>query len=326
MPASFPASTFANTIQKITGYDAGHLTLAGNAISEAQKWQPDVVHFFGASLLLNLVAYFWLWHNRPPTFLHYHGGLPSTKKWLRAMVRWSFGQAERILMTTKAQAEPFINAGILPPNSPKITQLMEVSTPFTKQDKIFAQQKTDMQGDPIFLWTGRLHPLKDPLTALRGFAQIWQARPTAHLYLHYVTNELLEDLQSFVATIPNLHNHVHFRGHIAHDQIEMVYNSADFFLQASEREYSGYAVLEAMACAVIPVVTDIPAFRLMCDGGNAGILFPHGDHHTLTQQVLQLTPETRQQLAQRAHDRFNQTFSYAAMSTKLETLYENATK
>jgi glycosyltransferase involved in cell wall biosynthesis len=224
-------------------------------------------------------------------------------------------------MTVPEQADPFVNAGILSKSKASITQLMEVSTHFQKQNKQQAQQQTNMHGNPIFLWTGRLHPLKDPLTALRGFAQIWQAQPTAHLYLHYLTAELLPDLQTFIATIPNLQNHVHFRGRAPHDQMEAIYNSADFFLQASHREYSGYAVLEAMACGTIPVVTDIPAFNWMCDGGNAGILFPPNNPHTLAQKLLNLTPSQQTQLAHRTHTRFHQHFSYTAMATQLASLY-----
>jgi glycosyltransferase involved in cell wall biosynthesis len=39
------------------------------------------------------------------------------------------------------------------------------------------------------------------------------------------------------------------------------YGSADIFVSASHREGSGYALIEALACGLVPVVTDIPAFR-----------------------------------------------------------------
>jgi glycosyltransferase involved in cell wall biosynthesis len=198
---------------------------------------------------------------------------------------------------------------------------METSATFVRRERAAARRETGMPGAPVFLWAGRLASIKDPLTALRGFARIHTAWPEARLYLHYLTDELLPQLRAFVAERPALAGAVHFRGRVPPLAMEPIFQSADFLLQASHREFSGCAVLEAMACGVIPVVTDIPSFRAMTDGGRVGVLFPAGDDEALARGVLALG---RDELAARAaavRARFDQALSFGALAERLDGLY-----
>src|SRR5207302_5467774 len=52
---------------------------------------------------------------------------------------------------------------------------------------------------------------------------------------------------------------------------------ADFYISASHEESCGYALLEAMACGCIPVVTSIPSFKKNTGDGKFGFLFPPGE-------------------------------------------------
>jgi glycosyltransferase involved in cell wall biosynthesis len=58
-------------------------------------------------------------------------------------------------------------------------------------------------------------------------------------------------------------------------------SAADLFVSGSRREGSGFALLEAMACGVCPVVTDIPAFRALTRDGSVGHLWQSGEPETL---------------------------------------------
>jgi len=55
------------------------------------------------------------------------------------------------------------------------------------------------------------------------------------------------------------------------------YSAADIFIVGSHREGSGYALMEACACGAVPVVTDIPTFRLLTADGSLGELWTAGD-------------------------------------------------
>ena len=52
--------------------------------------------------------------------------------------------------------------------------------------------------------------------------------------------------------------------------------AADLFVLGSHREGSGYSLIEALACGLPPIVTDIPSFRSLTGAGVVGALWP--DH------------------------------------------------
>jgi glycosyltransferase involved in cell wall biosynthesis len=106
--------------------------------------------------------------------------------------------------------------------------------------------------------------------------------------------------------------------------MEVVYNSADFLLQSSRREHSGGAVLDAMACGVIPVVTDIPSFRAMTGNGAVGILFPPGDDESLARQVLDIPGDEIGAAAASVRRRFIEHLSFPEIALRLEHAYEEA--
>jgi glycosyltransferase involved in cell wall biosynthesis len=104
--------------------------------------------------------------------------------------------------------------------------------------------------------------------------------------------------------------------------MQAIYSSADFLLQASHREFSGCAVLDAMACGVIPVVTDIPSFRVMTGDGRVGVLFAAGDAESLARQVLAITPDAMAAQSAAVRARFDEHFSFPALAERLEREYQ----
>ena len=312
---------FSRRVGRRPGRSPAALEPARRALHTVRHLDPDLIHFHGTNLYLNhalLLAR--LGRKRPPIVVHYHGGFPSSNRLVRRVQRLNFRRAARFLFTTREHARPFIEAGLIE-QPQRVVAFMETSSAFRLHALAEARRRTGMTGDPVFVCAGRLTPLKDPMTALRGFEQILEARPQAHLYLYYLTDDLLPDLQQYVAARPRLKPHVHFRGRAPFEQMEMIYNSADFLLQASHREFSGCAVLEAMACGVIPAVTDIPSFRAMTGAGRHGILFAPGDAEALAHGVLAVPPEEIAGRSRQVRAWFEHALSFPALARQLDALY-----
>ena len=75
-------------------------------------------------------------------------------------------------------------------------------------------------------------------------------------------------------------------GKTPNDDLLYWYNSADFLISGSFYEGSGTAVCEAMSCGCVPLVTDIPSFRMITDNGNCGLLYEAGNEDALLATLL----------------------------------------
>jgi glycosyltransferase involved in cell wall biosynthesis len=283
--------------------------------------RPDVVHVAGMTLDLQLAQIIRACR-RPavPIVVHYHGGTPDRGR-LRRLQRRNLAAISRALVTTREQAEPWISEGLL--GWEQVAQVVETSSPFDGIDRGAARAMTGMCGDPVYLSTGRLHPIKDPLTMLRGFARIAAAQPDARLYAYYLTDELLPRVRELLGETPTLAARVELRGRADLEEMEAIYSSADFLLQASLREWSGLAVLEAMSCGCVPIVSDIPSFRTMTGDGKAGRLFPAGDPGALARVALAVSDGDRSRMARQTKEYFENELSFKAMARRIDGVYRD---
>jgi glycosyltransferase involved in cell wall biosynthesis len=191
---------------------------------------------------------------------------------------------------------------------------MEGSNHFRYQDRVTARARTKMAGNPVVLWVGRLIPLKDPLTVLEGFTRVLQHLPQARLYMAYGTADLLPAVRERIRASQTLSQAVTLLGRIEHSQLQDIYNSSDYFVLGSHQEGSGFALAEAMACGVVPVVTDIPSFRVMTDSGRIGACWRPGSPEAFAEKFLAVVPQPLEQLSRRAHSFFQSQLSYQAIA------------
>ena len=286
-------------------------------IDTLEEVQPDAVHMNGITLLQPLAAIGrWCASKRRPLTVSHHGGSPSRLPWVRTAHRKALSQCRAAFFTTEQHAEEWISSGLL--RRDQLRTCMEVSSTFAPADRVSARTKTNIHGNPVFVWNAGLHKRKDPLTALRGFSLIRKQWIEARLYMIYVSNEMEPELRKAIADDPCLRSGVEMRGFIPPPSVEDFLNSADFIVQSSLSEFSGYSILEAMACGVIPVVTDIPSFRAMTNSGRFGILFPRGDYESMARDVSKIDLAKIALFSQAVRAHFVQSLSYEALAKTYE--------
>lgn len=256
--------------------------------------QPDVAHVHGLMFVRQAVG---LKRGLPgvPLLVQDHAGHPPRRWWSRASLRRALKSVDAVSFAARNLACPWIEAGLLPRSLP-VFELMEGSSRFRLQTREDARAETGLTGDPFCLWVGRLDANKDPLTVLRGFANVLPHLPKARMALVYDETELLAEVEGWLKANPQAAAHITLLGQRPHAALEAIYNSADMFLLGSHHEGSGYAALEALSCGVVPILTDVPSFRVLTDNGNMGGLWRVGDAESLTQTLLhwreRLEPET----------------------------------
>jgi glycosyltransferase involved in cell wall biosynthesis len=77
-----------------------------------------------------------------------------------------------------------------------------------------------------------------------------------------------------------------FPGQIKYADLPRYYHSADLYVSASHSDGSSISLLEAMACGLPALVSDIPGNREWVRPGENGWLFPDGDADSLAQAIL----------------------------------------
>ncbi len=204
----------------------------------------------------------------------------------------------------------------------KIHEVMEVSSTFLPMDKAQALGHTHAKGSPVFLWVGRLDANKDPLTVVRAFLRFTCVHPEARLYMIYHTEQLLTGVKDLLARFdPN--KTVTLIGKILHTNLQSWYSSADVILSGSYYEGSGTAVCEAMSCGCMPVVTDIPSFRMITDNGTCGLLYKPGDEEGLLSILKKIPYMDIAEKQKLAIEYFKSNLSFEAISKKIQDIAES---
>jgi glycosyltransferase involved in cell wall biosynthesis len=230
--------------------------------------------------------------------------------------RWAAPSVDGFLFVNREQAAPWFARGIFSPDT-RIFEVMEGSTKFNLRNKAECRQRLSLPAGPTFLWVGRLESNKDPLTILRAFAEFRNVCPAFRLYMAYNAECLEAEVSGFVRT-NGLAENVTMLGAVEHDDLEMWYNAAEYFVLGSHHEGSGYALCEALACGCVPIVTNIPSFRKMTDAGRLGMLFEPENVRQLTTclaRTLDLQPD---QLRSTARQFFENELSHAAIARKID--------
>jgi glycosyltransferase involved in cell wall biosynthesis len=183
--------------------------------------------------------------------------------------------------------------------------------------------KTRLSGKPIFLWVGRLNENKDPITVISGFQKLLSNFPEAKLYMIYSEANLKQKLLSFINRSSTLKSSVILIGYIEHKNLGDYYNSADYFVLGSHYEGSGFSLVEAMSCGVIPVVTDIPSFRMITENGNVGILWKCGDAISFYRNAKLILEKPIKEESEKVIAQFRNNLSYQAIGRKAKEFYES---
>jgi glycosyltransferase involved in cell wall biosynthesis len=278
---------------------------------------PDVVHHSGHVYPLSHLrstigpATALLWQHR--------GGNPSSFPGM-LLKRRGFLSVDGFLFSAKECASSWGDRGIIR-NHQQIYEIMGGSSTCTPIETEQAKRELGLSGALVFLWVGRLNSNKDPLTVIRGFALAVKTLPDAHLFMIYQDSQLLSAVHGAIRDL-HLDANVHLLGRITGSEIVRYYRAADFFLLGSHQEATGFAVLEAMACGVVPIVTDIPSFRRMTANGTIGSLWQPGKVSSLVSAIQNALEKKTMRSSVRKY--FLDHWSFGALARQAIRVYDDA--
>ncbi|MGN6640522.1 MAG: glycosyltransferase family 4 protein, partial [Mucilaginibacter sp.] len=278
---------------------------------------PDVAFVQGMHTPLQLIQLKVMLGSKTRIIVQHHAEKPFTgiKKYLQ---RFAGRFIDAYLFASHEIGLNWVQKGNIA-SPQKIHEVMEVSSVFKPMDKSEARKKTGATDGIIFLWVGRLNDNKDPLTVVKAFVRFAESQPNVRLYMIYHTEELLPEIRELLSSLIQK-DAVKLIGKVLHSELQYWFNSADIILSGSHYEGSGTAICEAMSCGCMPLVTDIPSFRMITNNGKCGLLYEPGNEDALLAALEQTQYIDIKEKQAESLNYFKSNLSFEAIAKKIQAI------
>lgn len=133
-----------------------------------------------------------------------------------------------------------------------------------------------------FVCSRAFNAVYDNATIVRAFATLTEAVPDASLEF-LSTGPLLPETQLLAGQLlpPHRRDSIRFAGGASDDRLLSALQDAAYYISASLSDGASASLMEAMACGLFPIVSDIPANREWIAHGRTGLMFEPGKPEAL---------------------------------------------
>jgi D-inositol-3-phosphate glycosyltransferase len=193
-------------------------------------------------------------------------------------------------------------------------------------------------GNCMILFVGRIEPLKGIETLLRAIALLLKTEEITecNYYLAIIGGEPDsngEETDSEMARLQNLsrelgiHELVIFLGKRSQDTLPYYYSAAQVVVVPSLYESFGMVALEAMACGVPVIASQVGGLAHLVRDGKTGYVVPDGNPEALKLALQKLieNPNLREEMCTQAVD-YARSYDWSVISRKVSKLYESILK
>ena len=261
------------------------------------------------------------------SFLLYPDAFKAFKRiYLRLMTRFSVRRAQRVIAISESTRQDVI-ARLGVPADRVQTVYCGVDARFgpldAKQVQAFRRQKGLPERFILFL--GTIQPRKNLTALVDAFDQLLRSKASETSDLHLVVagakGWFYEQVFAHVKA-QNLSDRLHFVGYVPEDEKILWYNAAQCFCFPSLYEGFGLPPLEAMACGIPVVTSNVSSLPEVV--GDAGLTVSPGDTEALSQALGQLLgdPDQARDLARRGQARARQ-FSWGNAARQTAQVYRH---
>jgi len=118
---------------------------------------------------------------------------------------------------------------------------------------------------------------------------------------------------------------VHFLGKVTHQDLPLVYATADLVVLPSQiQESFGLVLIEAMACGKPVIASNLPGVRSVVSDGEDGLLVKPGDVVDLAEKIQTLLddPQLRREMGQRGRAKVEAKYAWPKVIDRLEAVYD----
>jgi len=294
------------------------------------RWQPDILHCHrvtSAGWIGSFAGFHPLVVTPWGTDLYQY---PYRSWWTRWLTCHVMKKADLITTDSKDLLQQAIRFGA----SQEKLHLIQWGVDFTffasggTADRL--RKKLGIGNEPVILSLRGLHPIYDQDVILEALPMILGTIPNIKIILRdfHADSTYKIRLQSLIAKF-GLKNHVIWVGPL-HGPAELaeLYRMADIGISVSSSDGTPVSVLEALACGLPVIASDLPSLREWITHDENGLLVPVGDVPALTESVLRLLrdPGLRQKFFRVNLPLLRERADHHREMAKMEILYEEIAK
>ena len=249
------------------------MTVVGGFRYVMKKRKPLVITWHGDSV-------------REPKYCRYTGLIPNIAAYFyKYLADKILSYADVIISVSKSFINEskflhkYIDKIVFIPNG---IDLEEFNIPYSKEE-CRDMLKLDREKN-IILFVGSLHPLKGPHILLKAIPKIIKEnRDTLFVFVGGGDIDRYKELSEELG----IRKYVKFTGYVNENK-PFYYKASDIFVLSSFLECLPLVILEAMACGVPVVASDIGGIPDIVENGKNGLLIPSGNSDALADAIIYL--------------------------------------
>ena len=214
---------------------------------------------------------------------------------LRFMAKYALTRANAVITDSQTEEDACVSLGCDPRRIVKFpwTDLRPMYSAVQrnrlrqeKERQEFRRKLAWSEDDPIIVSTRWHEPIYDVESLILAIPRVIQETRNAR-FLILGSGNLTGELKRQVHSL-RVEDNVRFLGRIPQSEMARYLTMSNIYVSTSLSDGTSASLLEAMACQLAVVVTDIPANREWLENGKSGVLVPRRDPESLAKSIVKL--------------------------------------
>jgi len=185
-----------------------------------------------------------------------------------------------------------------------------------------ARKQIGFENEFLIIHTRSWEPRYGVDIALQGFRKALDKNPAMHILM--LGGGSQQDMIHRYVNTHHLADHVHFIGYMPNQKLAQYYRAGDIYLSASHVDGSSVALLEAMACGCVPIVSNIPSNLEWVKENETGWSFHDGSGKDLSETLLEIYQMDLKDIRRKARKKIEREADWDQGKKQLMQAYQNA--